>query len=251
MKKKSIISGAMLFSVGINAQIGINTATPSTTLAIEAKEATGNASNVDGILIPRVDRQRAQSMTDIPLSTMVYIDDISTGTPTAATVNVDISGFYYFNGNVWEKLSKTATAPNSFVPHVVAAGQASNVFIISENTGFNTFSFTPTRNDGNWNTTDNTYTIPKKGYYQLSLQSFVGPSSNYNSFAWNIRYSNTLYEYKSMSNVQSGWYNGGGTIILYFNGDEVLEFGGIPCLNCNTGHYAIHQRSFTITYFGE
>lgn len=53
------------------AQVGIHTSSPETTLDIKAKNPTGSTKNVDGLLIPRVDRQRAQSMTGVPQSTLI------------------------------------------------------------------------------------------------------------------------------------------------------------------------------------
>ncbi|WP_053082677.1 hypothetical protein [Chryseobacterium angstadtii] len=86
------------------AQVGINTTTPASTLDIIAKNATGTTTNVDGLLIPRVDRERAQSMTGVPNSTMVYINSIATGTLAGTAVNIDATGYYYFNGTVWAKI---------------------------------------------------------------------------------------------------------------------------------------------------
>ncbi|MFP3597485.1 hypothetical protein [Chryseobacterium sp. SIMBA_029] len=87
------------------AQIGINTTTPLSTLDINAKNPTGTASEVDGILVPRVDRQRAQSMTGIPISTMIYVNTIATGTQTGTAVNIDAPGYYYYSGTSWIKLN--------------------------------------------------------------------------------------------------------------------------------------------------
>lgn len=87
------------------AQIGINTTTPLSTLDINAKNPTGIASEVDGILVPRVDRQRAQSMTGIPISTMIYVNTIATGTQTGTAVNIDAPGYYYYSGTSWIKLN--------------------------------------------------------------------------------------------------------------------------------------------------
>lgn len=89
------------------AQVGIGTTTPAATLDIPAANLTG--ATVDGLLIPRVSRLRAQTMTGQPTSTILYVDDISNGTATGTTVNVTSTGFYFFNGTVWEKLGSGAT----------------------------------------------------------------------------------------------------------------------------------------------
>ncbi|WP_179472164.1 hypothetical protein [Chryseobacterium sp. H1D6B] len=89
----------------IFAQMGINTSTPLSTLDINAKNSTGTSASADGILIPRVDRQRAQNMSGTPVSTMVYINSIATGSPTGTAVNIDTIGYYYYNGTSWIKLN--------------------------------------------------------------------------------------------------------------------------------------------------
>ncbi|MDR6403962.1 MULTISPECIES: chitin-binding domain-containing protein [Chryseobacterium] len=104
MKNKIILLWAFLFSGLAFAQIGVNSPDPKTTLDVNAKNPTGATTATDGILIPRVDRQRAQNMVNIPLSTLIYVNNISTGTQTGITVNVDELGFYYFDGKEWVKL---------------------------------------------------------------------------------------------------------------------------------------------------
>jgi hypothetical protein len=88
----------------IDAQVGIATTTPEATLDIKAKTPTGIATEVDGILIPRVDRQRAQSMTAIPTSTIIYVNSIATGTATGIAENITTTGFYFWNGTAWDPM---------------------------------------------------------------------------------------------------------------------------------------------------
>ncbi|SDR04867.1 hypothetical protein SAMN05421664_3285 [Chryseobacterium soldanellicola] len=108
MSKKILLS-IILLSV-FNAaygQIGINTPTPQSTLDINAINPAGAFTNTDGILIPRVDRQRAQNMGTVEISTIIYINDYTTGSQTGKAQNIDANGFYYYNGSVWEKINKT------------------------------------------------------------------------------------------------------------------------------------------------
>ena len=106
MKKELLlIVFILLFIKTSNAQIGIGTIAPASTLDVIANNPTGTSTNVDGILIPRVTRQRAQSMASIPTSTMIYVYDVASGTATGITVNVTSVGFYFFNGTIWEKIS--------------------------------------------------------------------------------------------------------------------------------------------------
>lgn len=104
--KKSLSAAIMLAAATFGyAQVGINTSTPASTLDITAKNSTGTSKNVDGLLVPRVDRERAQSMSSIPTSTLIYVNSINKGTQTGNAVNVDAVGYYYFDGNVWVKLN--------------------------------------------------------------------------------------------------------------------------------------------------
>lgn len=87
------------------AQVGINNTSPAATLDITAKNQTGTASNVDGLLVPRVDRQRAQSMTGIPTSTLIFVNALLPGSQAGITANIDSTGYYYFDGSAWVKLN--------------------------------------------------------------------------------------------------------------------------------------------------
>lgn len=89
------------------AQVGVGTTLPEATLDVTATNLTGPT--VDGLLIPRVSRLRAQTMTGTPTSTLIYVNDVSTGTATGTTVNVTAVGFYFFNGTVWERLGSGVT----------------------------------------------------------------------------------------------------------------------------------------------
>jgi len=110
--KKTVLLSAIIFLPGLKtkAQIGINTNSPTSTLDIVAKNATGNSTTIDGLLLPRVDRQRAKSMTSIPTSTLIYVNDISTGPQSGTTANMDTVGYYYFDGSVWVKLISTTNS---------------------------------------------------------------------------------------------------------------------------------------------
>ncbi|UTX48884.1 hypothetical protein [Chryseobacterium sp. MA9] len=254
MKTKIILLLTILTINRIYAQIGINTPVPKATLDIIAKIGTGTSSNPEGILIPRVDRERAQSMIGVEVSTMLYIDNVSTGTQTGTAINIDAPGYYYFNGSSWAKLSISAGSTNVFIPTVVAAGRASNSFNIADSSGFNKWVFTVAANDGGWNVTNNTYTTSKTGFYQISLHGFVVPNtpSTNNSFVWNLKYGNDDYNFSSIAGVNPTFtYNRGGVIVLYLDQNTILSLGGIPCNGCSAGStYTVSTRSFTISYLG-
>jgi hypothetical protein len=106
--KRNLLLGIFLFPLIAYGQVGINNTAPTSTLDITAKNAAGSTTNVDGLLIPRVDRQRAQSMAGIPTSTLIYVNSIATGTTGGNAVNIDAVGYYYYNGTVWTKLNSSA-----------------------------------------------------------------------------------------------------------------------------------------------
>jgi len=113
--KKLLFSAALVASLNMYCQVGINTPSPASTFDIKAKNATGTSTNVDGLIIPRVDRQRAQSMTSIPNSTLIYINDIATGSQTGNAINIDTVGYYYFDAtNVWTKLNPGSNPKNIY-----------------------------------------------------------------------------------------------------------------------------------------
>ena len=112
--KKNIILIALMYSGFVFSQIGINTSEPKATFDINAKNAAGTSRTAEGLLIPRIDRQRAQSMTGVQTSTLIYINSISTGTQTGTAINVDVIGYYYFNGTEWAKLITENGTPQNF-----------------------------------------------------------------------------------------------------------------------------------------
>ena len=104
MKKVILsITLALTYSV-VNAQVGIGTDNPKATLDVKASTPKGNSTNVDGIIIPRVDRERAQSMVGVEKSTIIFVNDVVSGAQTGTAININSEGFYYFDGLVWIKL---------------------------------------------------------------------------------------------------------------------------------------------------
>ena len=99
MKNNFLILAILLFISEINySQVGIGTTAPASSLDIVATNQSGTTTNVDGILIPRVTRERAQSMAGTATSTMIYVNEVITGTASGTTLNVTSTGFYFFNG---------------------------------------------------------------------------------------------------------------------------------------------------------
>lgn len=121
MKKKILPLTVILVSTLGYAQVGINTTTPQSTMDITAKNSNGTSTLVDGLLIPRVDRQRAVNMASVQPSTLIYVNNISTGSATGQGSNIDSVGFYYFDGSTskWTKLNSDGITgdptPDAFI----------------------------------------------------------------------------------------------------------------------------------------
>ncbi|PKF72283.1 hypothetical protein [Chryseobacterium sp. PMSZPI] len=104
MKKNVILLTAVMLSGFAFSQVGVNTPSPKASLDITAKNPKGTTTSPEGLLIPRVDRQRAQSMTGVVNSTLIYVDNVTTGSRTGNALNIDAVGYYYYNGTVWAKI---------------------------------------------------------------------------------------------------------------------------------------------------
>gem|GEM_PF-4970525 len=110
---KNITFFSLFFCVVfLRAQVGVNTTNPKATLDIVAKDSIGTATDVDGLVIPRVDRQRALQMVNIPTSTLIYVNDASTGSQSGKAQNIDAEGFYYYDGiaTEWAKLTRSSAS---------------------------------------------------------------------------------------------------------------------------------------------
>ncbi|MET3535043.1 hypothetical protein [Chryseobacterium limigenitum] len=144
MKKtvSSIVMVISFFTIQAYAQVGIDTASPASTLDVNAKNATGATTNVDGMLVPRVDRQRAQIMTGIPTSTLIYINNATTGLQSGAAVNIDDVGYYYYNGTAWVKMHNPNNSIFSNVNIYNSDGSLTGNRIVTQ--AANTLAFTAT-----------------------------------------------------------------------------------------------------------
>lgn len=138
--------GSLLTTATISGQVGINSTTPASTLDIVAKNATGTSTNVDGVLIPRVTRQRVQDMVGVPSSTLVYINEVSSGTQTGTAVNIDAVGYYYFNGTAWVKLHNPNNTSGSGTNIYNTDGTLTGNRTVSQ--GVSTLAFTSTATNG-------------------------------------------------------------------------------------------------------
>jgi hypothetical protein len=140
--KKTILPFTFILSIYGYSQVGVNTENPQASLEISAKNPTTNDTSKEGILIPRLSRLRAQSISSPVESTLIYIDNISNGTLTGTTIDVTSIGFYYFNGTKWIKINNSTDDVHIY---------RNNGALTSDRTvsqGINTLNFTSGATEG-------------------------------------------------------------------------------------------------------
>ncbi|WP_294251508.1 hypothetical protein [uncultured Chryseobacterium sp.] len=111
--KKRLMLGTVLsmffFAENASAQqgnVGINTLTPKTTLDIVAKAGSTDA---DGLQAPRLTRAALTAKGNGVYGTdqagaIIYISDITGGDAASQRVNITATGYYFFDGNLWQKV---------------------------------------------------------------------------------------------------------------------------------------------------
>lgn len=143
------------------AQVGINNDSPKSTLDITAARPTGtlNPEIKDGIIIPNIDRARAQAIgnNSAPAtthSTLIYVNSIATGASAQSAINIGSTGFYYFDTTelpapgVWMPIKSSVNLDiygaqlripphnqfiGDFINHTNASYDSDNWFVISKN----------------------------------------------------------------------------------------------------------------------
>lgn len=112
MKKLFTTAIILLGIFEAQAQVGINTDTPNTTLDVRGKVDGSGVSlptDVTGLQAPRLTRAELTSKGDALYGTnhtgaLVYITDISAGNTLTQRVNITAVGYYYFDGALWQKV---------------------------------------------------------------------------------------------------------------------------------------------------
>ena len=107
--KKIFISIVLLVAASTQAQVGINTQAPNSTLDVQGKASTTTIP--DGIIAPRISKQQLAAKTagtygSPQIAAVVFVNDITAPTGTipssAQVVEVTALGYYYFNGTIWK-----------------------------------------------------------------------------------------------------------------------------------------------------
>mgnify|MGYP003591858426 FL=1 len=103
--QKIIYTFFLFFTIILEAQVGINTENPETTLEIVGKP--NDVSHYDGILPPRItgDQLAAKPYPSTKKGAIVFVTEPATNL-TGQVIHMVETGYYFFNGNYWVQLQK-------------------------------------------------------------------------------------------------------------------------------------------------
>lgn len=100
---KTTILSILLFPAFAFSQVGINTTSPKATLDVVAKST--DATTVEGIIAPRLSGNELKAKDALygvnEKGALIYATAAASPT-TAKTVNVTATGYYYFDGSIWQ-----------------------------------------------------------------------------------------------------------------------------------------------------
>lgn len=105
MKYNFLTLGLLVFAVNAFGQVGVGTETPAATLDVKGKETSTSA--IDGLIAPRISLANLNAKSTIytaaQTGTILYVNDLTSATGLGKTANIDTVGYYYFDGNLWNK----------------------------------------------------------------------------------------------------------------------------------------------------
>lgn len=149
-------------------QVGVNTATPQTTLDITATKT--DATTAEGIIAPRLLGDQIKSKdaqyTGAHTGAIVYATEAVNTAPSGKTSNITTTGYYYFDGVLWQKIARSAVIFTASL----GSGVGGNTNATIPANGFNTVplpNVTKNVGGGIWNPSNNTYKVPASGTYMI------------------------------------------------------------------------------------
>lgn len=121
MRKQILLLALFAVSTAAYAQqgrVGINTSTPKTTMDINGKADVSGislATDVTGLQAPRLTRLELTNKGNTLYGTdqkgaLVYITDVSAGDNLSQRINITATGYYYFDGSLWQKVGSGSIA---------------------------------------------------------------------------------------------------------------------------------------------
>lgn len=172
-------------------RVGVNTFYPKSTFDINGlKDIDGISSKTEptGLQAPRitlkeiVDKGNALYGSD-QKGCLLYVTDISGTTGSGQTVNIKETGYYYFDGYVWQKLSGTGSQGQSnSLFNEMKIGDTRATVIVIDNGPNGTFKAGSTSTDKVWMNNRSLSSTQNVGY---KLLSEVAPISKFLFFGPN------------------------------------------------------------------
>ncbi|AYN02255.1 hypothetical protein [Chryseobacterium sp. 3008163] len=112
MKKQFILLSSLITGFAFS-QVGINTETPKATLDVMA--APSDITKIDGFIAPRLKgselKAKDANYDTQQTGAIVYITEaLLSSSTTTKTINVTTSGYFYFDGNIWQKMKGDSIA---------------------------------------------------------------------------------------------------------------------------------------------
>ncbi|MGV4462876.1 hypothetical protein ACQ1PR_04725 [Ornithobacterium rhinotracheale] len=122
MKKRIYRLGALVMltvSVSISAQqkkstgrVGINISDPQATLDIQVSEANKDSDTNEGIIAPKLSKERIAKIAEPVEGTLVYATDATYSGAEPKVAKIDGKGYYYFDGTEWVKSTGKGSGAN-------------------------------------------------------------------------------------------------------------------------------------------
>ncbi|ANF49119.1 hypothetical protein A0O34_00465 [Chryseobacterium glaciei] len=229
MKKNYFLLFALIIGEAAYSQVGVNTATPNATFDVTAIPA--DLSKTDGFIAPRLKgaelKAKDANYTLLQTGAIVYVTEIlAPADTTAKTINVTALGYFYFDGNIWQKMTVDLRVVGS--SHITQdAGIGSNG--TSVGTGTNNIALGKDVLKSNTTGTDNI------GIGASALQSNTSGNGNLV-----ISTESSQFSDGSGGNNTTGSYNivlGGSALAQNTAGEYNLAIGGAALNSNTTGNY--------------
>ncbi len=222
-------------------QVGINTTSPDASAALDI------SSTDTGILIPRVElsaTNMASPVTSPAIGLMVY-NTVNAGT---SPDNVIANRFYTWNGSRWDQIAIVESG--EFIPHVVSAPTVTGV----NQTFFDGDPITAINfnnlnvDDGAFNLTTDTYTVPEDGTYRFSFTIGYTLTGNSGSNNFTIFIDDQFINERTDITYATATSNTRtivGTIVIQKSASDTVQMEVRPCLGCG-GSYTIVETVLII-----
>ncbi|SFN58124.1 hypothetical protein SAMN05421594_3375 [Chryseobacterium oleae] len=177
MKKNFLFIG--LLPGFIFSQVGVNTVLPQSTLDVVGKKGT---TDKDGLQAPRLTRAELTNKGNSlygtgQTGTLIYISDVSGGDALLQRINITDSGYYYFNGSVWQKVLNQSSLTASNGINIVSGGNIKLGGPLTGVTAIGTSAANTLALTGLSTTTDNTQMLTVNGAGVISTQAIPGAVS--------------------------------------------------------------------------